>query len=88
MHGHAISRHTLGMHEMNINNNTSRAMKHFRVAAEQGYSKSMYNLHDMESKGLISKQECYEILKAHKDVMDSKKSDNRDRAKRIAAFSC
>ena len=88
MHGHAISRHTLGMHEMNMNNNTSRAMKHFRVAAEQGYSKSMYNLHDMESKGLISKQECYEILKAHKDVMDSKKSDNRDRAKRIAAFSC
>ena len=87
MNGHALSRHTLGMHEMN-NNNTSRAMKHFRVAAEQGYSKSMYIVHDMESKGFISQQECYEILKAHKDAIDSRKSDKRERAKRIVEFSC
>ena len=86
MHGHAGARHNLGMHELN-NENPSRAMQHFRLAAEQGYTESMYSIKDMKSTGFISRQECDEILKAHKEVVAGKKSDQRDRARGIADFS-
>ena len=87
MHGHAGARHNLGMNELN-NKNLSRAMQHFRLAAEQGYTESMYNIKDMKSTGFISKQECDEILKAHKEVLASKKSDQRDRAKENSRLTC
>ncbi|KAL7532088.1 hypothetical protein ACHAXR_006923 [Thalassiosira sp. AJA248-18] len=88
MNGHAYARHGLGMHELNNKKNPSRALQHLRIAAEQGYTESMYTINDIKAKGFISKQECDEILKAHKEVLTSKKSDQRDKAKRIGIFSC
>jgi tetratricopeptide (TPR) repeat protein len=75
--GHPTARHNLGMIEED-NGNIERAVKHFVIAANLGYKKSMKALWKNYSAGNITKEELDATLRAHQSAIDETKSQQRD----------
>ena len=77
--GHDMARHNLGCHEGN-NGNIERSVKHFIIAANQGYDKSMKALWEEFKCGNITKEALDAALRAHKAAVDATKSPEREKA--------
>ena len=81
--GNVEARHNLGSLEGKAGN-TGRALKHFMIAAEGGYDKSLKTIQQMYSKGYATKEDYAKALRAYQAYLAEIKSDQRDKA---AAFS-
>jgi uncharacterized protein YqfA (UPF0365 family) len=57
-----------------------RAVRHFIIAANLGYDKSMKALWKHYSAGNITKEDLDATLRAHHAAIDATKSEQRDRA--------
>jgi TPR repeat protein len=77
--GHPYARHNLGCYE-NDNDHMERAVRHFIIAANLGYDKSMKALWKHYSAGNITKEDLDATLRAHHAAIDATKSEQRDRA--------
>ena len=82
MTGHVKARHTLSMSEIATGRGRTerRAWKHFMIAAKTGNADSLQGMLDAYSRGLITKEESEETLRAHKESLDEMKSEQRTRA--------
>ena len=78
--GHPDARHRLGVHEINNNGNTERAVKHWIISATQGYDPSMKHLLRAFQDGFVEKEVLSETLRAHKAAVDATKSPQRELA--------
>eukprot|EP00984_Skeletonema_dohrnii_P029877 scaffold20823_cov101-Skeletonema_dohrnii-CCMP3373.AAC.1 len=77
--GHPNARYNLGIEEGNYGN-AERAVKHFIIAAKQGYDNSIKPLMPAYRNGLISKEDLAAVLRAHQAAIDATKSPQRDTA--------
>jgi TPR repeat protein len=77
--GHPQARYNLGCYEEK-NGNIDRAVKHFVIAANLGYEKSMKALWKYYSSGHITKEKLDATLRAHQSAIDETKSAQRDAA--------
>jgi len=77
--GHPDARYNLGVHEWN-NGNKERAVKHFIVAANQGYDDSIKALMEAFKSGVVSKNDLAAALRAHQAAVDATKSPQREAA--------
>ncbi len=77
--GHPEARHNIGCVEEE-NGNTERAVKHFIIAANLGYEKSMKGLLECYKDGDITKEDLEATLRAHQAAIDEMKSPERDAA--------
>ena len=77
--GHPIARYNLGVTEWN-NSNMERAVKHWIIAATQGYDNAMKELMDAFKGGFVSKEVLAAALRAHKAAVDATKSPQREAA--------
>jgi TPR repeat protein len=78
--GHPTARNNLAMIEEEKNGNVNRAVKHFVIAANLGYEKSMKGLWKHYSCGNITKENLEATLRSHKAAIDATKSAQRDAA--------
>eukprot|EP00574_Skeletonema_japonicum_P010732 CAMPEP_0201718122 /NCGR_PEP_ID=MMETSP0593-20130828/3694_1 /ASSEMBLY_ACC=CAM_ASM_000672 /TAXON_ID=267983 /ORGANISM="Skeletonema japonicum, Strain CCMP2506" /LENGTH=296 /DNA_ID=CAMNT_0048208339 /DNA_START=3 /DNA_END=890 /DNA_ORIENTATION=+ len=78
--GHPIARHNLAYDECETYGNIERAVKHFLIAAKQGYDKSMKTLMELFKQGLVSKEDLAAALRAHQAAVDATKSPQREAA--------
>eukprot|EP00956_Cyclotella_meneghiniana_P004045 scaffold4911_cov47-Cyclotella_meneghiniana.AAC.3 len=85
--GSSKARHSLASYVFNVDKDIKRAMKHYRIAAEQGNPDSMATITSGVLRGYVTKAEYDEILTIHNQVLESKKSDQRDRARRIIGIT-
>jgi hypothetical protein len=83
--GHPIARHALALCEED-NGNMERAVKHYIIAANLGYEKSMKELWKYYSDGNITKQDLEVTLRSHQAALDAMKSPQRDAAEAEAAL--
>ncbi len=70
--GHPKARHNLGIHEER-NDNIERAVKHFIIAANLGYEKSMKALWTHYSAGNITKEDLDATLRTHHAAINERK---------------
>ncbi|KAL7527374.1 hypothetical protein ACHAXR_001924 [Thalassiosira sp. AJA248-18] len=84
--GYPEARHSLAAYVLNEEKDTPRAMKHFRIAAEQGNRDSMGTINASVMRGYITREERNEIQKTHDEVIASMKSEQRDRARKIVGI--
>jgi hypothetical protein len=77
--GHPIARHNLACVE-NENGNTGRAVKHFIIAANLGYEKSMRALWEYYKDGNITKEDLDATLRTHHASINEMKSPQREAA--------
>jgi len=77
--GHPDARHNLGVYEWN-NDYNERAVKHWIIAATQGYDGSMKALMDAFRREFVGKDVLAATLRAHKAAIDATKSTQRDTA--------
>jgi len=82
MGGDLFARHNLGVSEA-IKGNMDRAIKHFVIAVEFGYDKSLRNIKQLYTTGRATKDDYARALQAYQAYLDEIKSDDRDKA---AAF--
>ncbi len=75
--GHPQARHYLACLERKIGN-IERAVKHWIIAANLGYERSMQALWKHYSIGNITKEELESTLRTHKAAIDATKSAQRD----------
>lgn len=80
--GHEMARHSLGINEYN-DGNMDRAMKHFMMAARNGYDEPLKFVKDGYSWGIVSKDEYASTLSAHKASQEEMKSNQRIFAQRM-----
>ena len=80
--GHPIARHALALCEEE-NGNMERAVKHFIIAANLGYEKSMKSLWDLFKIGYIGKDDLAATLRSHQTALDAMKSPQRDAAEAV-----
>ena len=85
--GDLSARHSLAGYEFNNEKDISRAMKHYRLAAEHGNPDSMRTIHAGILRGYVTKNEYEEILRSHNEALELVKSDERDKAREIAGIS-
>ena len=78
MNGNAGARHNLGMIEGNAGNN-DRAIKHFILAAKAGFKKSLDQVKEGYKRGMVTKDEYANTLRACQKIQDEMKSDDRDK---------
>eukprot|EP00571_Detonula_confervacea_P003255 CAMPEP_0172322400 /NCGR_PEP_ID=MMETSP1058-20130122/45765_1 /TAXON_ID=83371 /ORGANISM="Detonula confervacea, Strain CCMP 353" /LENGTH=156 /DNA_ID=CAMNT_0013038133 /DNA_START=368 /DNA_END=838 /DNA_ORIENTATION=+ len=83
MGGDTMARDNLGIFERNVGN-IDRAVKHFTIAAGDGYETSLKPMRDFFKNGLVTKDDFEKVLRAHKESIDEIRSDQRDKA----AASC
>ena len=83
MRGNACARHNLGVSEA-IKGNMDRAIKHFVIAVEFGYDKSLRNVKQLYTDGYATKDDYAKALRVYQAYLGEIKSDQRDKA---AAFS-
>eukprot|EP00956_Cyclotella_meneghiniana_P004046 scaffold4911_cov47-Cyclotella_meneghiniana.AAC.4 len=81
--GSSKARHSLAAYALNTDNDIRRAMKHYRIAAEQGNPNSMAIITASVLRGHVTKAEYDEILAIHNQALDSRQSERRDRARQI-----
>ncbi len=77
--GHPYARHNLGWYAED-NGNIERAVKHFIIAANLGYEKSMKTLWDYYKDGDITKEDLEGTLRTHQAAIDAMKSTEREAA--------
>ncbi len=77
--GHPVARFLLGSEEWR-NGNTEKAVKHWIIAAAQGYDNSIKRLMEAFKMGFVSKEELASSLRAHQAAVDATKSPQKDAA--------
>jgi hypothetical protein len=77
--GHPEARHNLGVIEGN-NGKIERAIKHWIIAAKQGYVGALEVLRGEYAKGRISKESFAAALRAYQAAVDATKSPQREAA--------
>ena len=77
--GDPDARHHLGIHEER-NDNIERAVKHFIIAANLGYEKSMKYLWECYKDGDITKEDLEGTLRTHQAAINEMKSPEREAA--------
>ncbi len=77
--GHPHARHGLGRKELE-NGNVCRAMKHFIIAAEQGFDGAIKMLMEAFKEGLVEKDALTSTLRAHQAAVNETKSPQRKEA--------
>eukprot|EP00984_Skeletonema_dohrnii_P008945 scaffold3345_cov83-Skeletonema_dohrnii-CCMP3373.AAC.4 len=77
--GHPEARYNLGHIEWNYGNK-ERAVKHFVIAANLGYDKSVETLKKVYLRGKVSEEDFAAALRAHQAAVDAMKSPGRDAA--------
>ena len=77
--GHPGARYSLGAYESS-NENFERAVKHWIIAATQGFDDSMEMVMVAFRRGLISKEDLASVLRAHKAAVDATRSPQRQAA--------
>ena len=80
--GHPNARYNLGCVESR-NGNMERAVKHFIIAANLGYEKSMKWLWKHYSAGNITKEELEATLRTHHAAINEMKSPEREAAEKV-----
>ena len=75
--GHPVARHNLGYIEEK-KGDMERSVKHFIIAANQGYEPSMKALWKLYSLGNITKEDLEATLRTHHAAIDEMKSAQRD----------
>jgi len=85
MMGHVGARHNLGCLE-GESGNYQRAMKHFTLAAKAGSEKSLNNIKQGFTNGMITKEEYANALRAYQKRQSEMKSDERDKAAASGMF--
>jgi tetratricopeptide (TPR) repeat protein len=75
--GHPDARHNLGVYELD-NGRFDRAKKHFIIAANLGYNKSLTGLKQLYAGGHASKEDYANALRAHQAAVDATKSEDRE----------
>ena len=80
--GHPVARHNLGAHEWN-NDNTERALKHWIIAATQGFDLSMKELLKIFKQGYLEKDVLAATLRAHKAAVDTTRNSQRDTGEKM-----
>ena len=83
MRGDVYSRHNLGVLEKR-SGNIDRAMKHFMIAVEFGYGRSLVHIKGFFMDGHATKDEYEKALRSHQAYLDEIRSVQRDEA---AAFN-
>ena len=84
MNGHIMARHNLGCSDWNTGN-YDRAFRHFILAARAGYEESLDVVKQGFTKGLVTKDEYTNTLRAYDERHEEMKSDERDRAAEFIA---
>eukprot|EP00986_Skeletonema_menzelii_P004963 scaffold1747_cov135-Skeletonema_menzelii.AAC.3 len=79
--GHPMARMSLGLIE-GENGGHERQVKHFIIAAKQGWSLAVEHLMDCYKEGHVSKDEFEEALRAYQMAVDATKSPQREAAER------
>jgi len=83
--GDTTARHNLAVIEVEgVIGNNDRALKHFMIAAKDGYAKSLQNIEYFYKNGYATKDDYTEALRSYQAYLDDIKSDQRDEA---AAYS-
>jgi TPR repeat protein len=80
--GHPGARCNLGCYEYD-NGNNERAVKHYIIAANLGYEKSMKMLWGYYKCGFITKEDLEATLRTHKAAIDAMKSPQREAAETL-----
>mmetsp|Transcript_25391 Transcript_25391/g.37425 ORF Transcript_25391/g.37425 Transcript_25391/m.37425 type:complete len:307 (-) Transcript_25391:861-1781(-) len=75
--GHPDARYNLACYEVR-NERFDRAVKHWIIAANLGYDKSMMSLMSAYSLGSVSKEDFESALRAHQAAVDATKSPQRE----------
>ena len=73
------ARHNLGIEEAKAGN-IARAMRHFILSAKAGFKDSLDIVKKGVMKGVITKDEYANILRAYQSRQDEMKSEGRDKA--------
>ena len=76
--GNVVGRHLLASLEINTTLNIHLAIKHLKIAAENGYKESMDALILLKGRGVVSKEEFNETARAYNNAVAEMKSENRD----------
>jgi len=79
MKGDVDSRHNLGLLE-GASGNEERAFKHFMIAVEGGYKKSLPAVRDLYKDGYATKDDYAKALRAYQKYLGEIKSSQRDEA--------
>lgn len=74
--GHPSARYNLGWHE-SMNGNAQRAIKHWVIAATQGYDDAIEALTNAFKQGHLENEVLAAALRAHKAAVDATKSPQR-----------
>ena len=77
--GNIYARYNLGCDEEN-NGRYERAVKHFMIAASNGFDYSLQMLRGLYVQGKISKEDFATALRAHQATVEEAKSPHRDAA--------
>jgi TPR repeat protein len=77
--GNASARYNLGIHEEDAGD-ISRAVKHWMISAAAGHDNSLKEIRQFFLEGHATKDDFEKALRAHKDVTDEMKSDQREAA--------
>ncbi len=84
--GHPYARHNLAIDEAK-NGNAERTIKHFIIAANLGYDRSMQALLPMCKRGVITKEKYGATLLTHQAAINAAKSSQREAAERIPGWT-
>ena len=76
--GNVVGSHRLACLEIDTTLNIHLAIKHLKIAAENGHKESLDKLNRMKDQGLISKEECNETARAYYSAVAEMKSENRE----------
>ena len=85
MGGDIDARHNLGCEEWE-GGNKQRAMKHYLISARAGHERSMDDVKAGYMKGLVTKDEYANTLRAYHERQKEMKSDQRDKAAASGLF--
>ena len=80
MGGHVIARYNLGCIEAAQANNWDRAIKHWLIAAGDGYNNSVKAIQELYKLGHATKNDYASALQNYQEYLDDIKSDQRDKA--------
>lgn len=79
MGGSSIARYNLGCEESD-SGKMDRALKHWMIAARDGYSDSLKNINVLYTNGDATKDDYMKALKYYQEYLDEIRSDQRDEA--------
>ncbi|EJK73043.1 hypothetical protein THAOC_05361 [Thalassiosira oceanica] len=82
MRGHVVSRHNLGISEVQ-KGNYDRAVRHLLISAKMGFKDSLETMKQLFMTGQATKAQYAEALKGYQDAVEEMKSHDRDEAKRL-----